>query len=322
MTDQLSVAPARALPKHRPARGWIAVPVTIGLLVLASVTTDGFATWENVKAIIASVAVTGPVAIAATLIMVSGSLFSLSLGVTAATSGMLFLSLLGQGLLTAILVSLVVGALVFAAQGWVIGEWGVNPVIITIGAGSLQSAVAAKLSGGNNVLAPAGVTGLDFLSRNVLGLPMGVYLFAVVALLVHGLLSRTSLGRGIYLVGQNRQAAYVAGIPVTVILTAAFAVAGVCVALAGLVQAASITSANLAAQGTLTFDATAAAVVGGNAVQGGRGSVPRTLAGVMIIATVTDLFLIRGYSTGIQLALKGLLVVAFVFLSAKSRAAR
>ncbi|MFD2421721.1 ABC transporter permease [Amycolatopsis pigmentata] len=327
MTEQISAAPPSASTRpgsarKRVSRRWIAAPVAIGLLVIASVTTDGFATWENAKAIVASVAVIGPVAIAATLIMVSGSLFSLSLGVTAATSGMLFLSLLDRGLLIAIVVTLVAGALVFAAQGWAIGAWGVNPVIITIGAGSLQAAVAAELSGGNNVLAPAGFPGLDLLSRNVLGLPMGVYLFAAVAAAVHGLLSRTSWGRGIYLVGQNRQAAYVAGLPVTAILTAAFAVAGVCVALAGLVQAASITSANLAAQGTLTFDATAAAVVGGNAVQGGRGSVPRTLAGVMIIATVTDLFLIRGYSTGMQLALKGLLVMVFVFLSAKSRAAR
>lgn len=327
MTDQLSAAPPRSSPdpgsvRNRAGRGWIAVPAAAGLLVVASLTTDGFATWENAKAIISSVAVIGPVAIAATLIMVSGSLFSLSLGITAATSGMLFLSLLDEGLLTAVLVSLVAGALVFAAQGWAIGAWGVNPVIITIGAGSLQSAVAAKLSGGNNVLPPAGFTGLDAVNRNVAGLPMGVYLFAVVAVVAHGLLSRTSLGRGIYLVGQNRQAAYVAGLPVTAILTAAFAVAGVCVALAGLVQASSITSANLAGQGTLTFDATAAAVVGGNAVQGGRGSVPRTLAGVMIIATVTDLFLIRGYSTGTQLVLKGLLVVAFVLGPARSRRAR
>lgn len=327
MTDQISAAPAGSSPRpgaagERTARGWIAVPVAAALLAIASVTTDGFATWANARAIVASVAVIGPVAIAATLIMLSGSLFSLSLGITAAISGMLFLSLLDHGLLTAIVVALALGALIFAVQGWAIGTWGVNPVIITIGAGSLQAAVATKLSGGNNVLPPAGFTGLDFLSRNVLGLPMGVYLFAVVAAVVHGLLSRTTPGRGIYLVGQNRQAAYAAGIPVTAILTTAFAIAGVCVALAGLVQAASITSANLASQGTLTFDATAAVVVGGNAVAGGRGSVPRTLAGVMIIATVTDFFLLRGYSTGMQLTLKGLLVVAFVFLSAKSRAVR
>ncbi|WP_412515247.1 ABC transporter permease [Actinomadura madurae] len=327
MTDQVGAAPADAVPRSgsagKPsARGLIAVLAVAGLLAIASVTTDGFATWANAKAIVASVAVIGPVAVAATLIMLSGSLFSLSLGVTAAISGMLFLSLLEHGVLTGIVVTLVVGALVLAVQGWAIGAWGANPVIITIGAGSVQAAVAVKLSNGNNVLAPAGFAGLDFLSRNILGLPMGVYLFAVVAAIVHALLSRTSLGRGIYLVGQNRQAAHVAGLPVTTIFAATFAIAGVCVALAGLVQAASITSANLAGQGTLTFDATAAAVVGGNAVAGGRGSVPRTLAGVMIIAIVSDLLLIRGYSTGMQLALKGLLVVTFVFMSEKSRVVR
>jgi len=327
MTDQISPAPPgssrrQAFDRPRVSRDQYALLAAIGLLLVASLTTDGFATWENAKAILASVAVIGPIAIAATLIMLSGSLFSLSLGVTAATSGMLFLSLLDHGALVAALAAVMVGAVVFAAQGWVIGEWGVNPVIITIGAGSLQAAVATKLSGGTNVLPAAGSDSLDFLSRIVLGLPTGVYIAAVVAVVVHWLLSRTSLGRGIYLVGQNRQAAYVAGLPVTAILAAAFAVAGVCVALAGLVQAASTTSANLGSQGTLTFDATAAAVVGGNAVAGGRGSVLRTMAGVMIIATVTDYFLIQGYSAGTQLALKGVLVVVFVFFSSTSKAAR
>jgi len=327
MTDQLSSAPPGSSSRagsggERAIRDWLAVLAVVGLLSVASLTTDGFATWENAKAIIASVAVIGPIAVAATLIMLSGSLFSLSLGVTAATSGMLFLSLLDRGVLAAVVVAVVVGALVFAAQGLAIAAWGVNPVIITIGAGSLQAAVATKLSGGTNILPPAGFDELDFLRRNVLGLPMGVYMFVAVATVVHWLLSCTSLGRGIYLVGQNRQAAYVAGLPVTTLLAAAFAIAGACVAMAGVVQAASTTSANLGSQGTLTFDAIAAAVVGGNAVAGGRGSVLRTLAGVMIIAIVTDFFLIRGYSAGAQLALKGLLVVMFVFFSSKSRAAR
>lgn len=326
MSPQLTATLSSAIrtpraSRTRTARG-LTVLATMGLLTTASLTTEGFATLENAKAILASVGVVGPVAIAATLVMLSGSLFSLSLGVTAATSGMLFLSMLDHGVVAAIVVTVLVGALVLALQGAAIGAWGANPVIITIGAGSLIAAVANMLSGGNTILAPVGFTGYDFLSRNVLGVPMGVYIFLVLAVTVHWLLTYTTLGRATLLVGQNRQAAYVAGLPVTSIVCAAFALAGACVAIAGLVQAASITSANLASQGTLTFDAIAAAVVGGNDVAGGRGSVVRTVAGVMIIAVVTDFLLIRGYSTGTQLALKGLLVVMFVLVSTKSRAAR
>jgi ribose/xylose/arabinose/galactoside ABC-type transport system permease subunit len=83
------------------------------------------------------------------------------------------------------------------------------------------------------------------------------------------------------------------------------------------------TSANVNLGGTLTFDAIAAVLAGGTPITGGRGSAVRTLAGVLLIATVSDLLLLRGYSTGTQIMVKGLIVLAVIVLahvrSAKGR---
>ena len=82
----------------------------------------------------------------------------------------------------------------------------------------------------------------------------------------------------------------------------------------GIFLAAFNTSANVSFGGTLTLDAIAAVLVGGTAIAGGRGSALRTLGGALLIAVIADVLLIRGYSTGAQILVKGLLVLGVVVL--------
>jgi ribose/xylose/arabinose/galactoside ABC-type transport system permease subunit len=116
------------------------------------------------------------------------------------------------------------------------------------------------------------------------------------------------------MLGENQPAARAAGLPVAKLTTAAFAVAGLCVAIAGILIAGFTKNVNLQVQGTYTFDVIAAILVGGSAVTGGRGSVGRTVIGALIIATITDLLLLRGASTGMQILVKGVIVIGVVVL--------
>ena len=104
--------------------------------------------------------------------------------------------------------------------------------------------------------------------------------------------------------------------------TAAFAVAGFCVAVTGILVAGFAQNVNLQVAGTYTFDAIAAILVGGSAVTGGWGSVGRTVIGALIIATVTDMLLLVGASTGMQILVKGLIVTVVVVLLHLSRGER
>ncbi len=283
------------------------------VIVVAAVTTPGFATVDNGKAILSATAFVGIIAVGSTLIMLSGNLFSMSLGTTTAVTSVLFLYTLRSGVVVAIVVTLLVGVAIFALQGALVGSIGANPIIVTIGAGAIQVGITTWLAPGN-VSPPSGDSSVEFLSRNLFGLPFSIYVFVAVAILGELTLRRTRFGRQMYLLGENREAARAAGLPVASITTAAFAVAGLCVATTGILVGAFNQNSNLAVSGTFTFDAIAAVLVGGSAVSGGRGSVVRTVVGALVIAVVSDLLLLRGGSTGVQVLVKGVIVIAVVVL--------
>lgn len=291
----------------------LTVTALVLLLGYGMATTDGFASVDNGRAILAAVGVTGFAALGATVIMLGGHLFSMSASVTAAGSAMIFLALLPHGVVVALSLALVAGAVGYGLQGFAIGAWGANPIVVTIGVGSLQVAVATMLTDGSSVRVDPEVTGYGFLTDTRLGIPSAVYLLVVVAVVLHLLLTRTNWGRNLYFLGQSPAAAYAGGLPVVLTTVMAFCIAGACTAFAGIIQAAATRSATINDLSTLAFDAVAAAVVGGNAIGGGRGSVPRTLLGVVVIAALSDLLLLRSYSSGVRLLATGLLVVAFVF---------
>jgi ribose/xylose/arabinose/galactoside ABC-type transport system permease subunit len=206
----------------------------------------------------------------------------------------------------------VAGALVTGLQGAVVGYAGANPVVLTIAASFAVAGLATGISGGTSV-SPSG-TGYDRLNATPGGLALSVYVLIVLALAVEWVLRRTGFGRSLYLIGENRPAARAAGMPVGRTTTAAWLGAGALFAVTAVFTAAFNTAANVNLGGTLTFDAIAAVLAGGTPISGGRGSALRTLAGAVLIAAVSDILLLRGYSTGVQIMVKGLIVLAVVVL--------
>jgi simple sugar transport system permease protein/ribose transport system permease protein len=301
----------------RPA-GRIARPgpfgIGIGVLVLAvlavGATTDRFLSLDNARAILASTAFVGITAIGATLVMIAGSAVSLAVSQTATVVAMIFLATQQLGLGVALLLALLCGVATTALQGAVIGFWAANPIVLTIAAGFAIGGVATWISDGTNVSAAA--PAYDVLNATPLGLPLAVYVLLAVTALAQWTLRRTTAGRQMYLVGENRAAAHAAGLPVGRVTVIAWAFFGACIALTGVFLAAFNTSANSALGGTLTLDAIAAVLAGGTAIAGGRGSALRTLGGALLISIISDVLLLRGYSTGVQILVKGLLVLAVV----------
>jgi ribose/xylose/arabinose/galactoside ABC-type transport system permease subunit len=301
---------ARSLQAWR--RSGAAILVTLlGLGFLAvAVTTNRFLTLDNARAILASAAFVGITAIGATLVMIAGSTISLATSQTATVAAMLFLAAQGLGLVTSIIVALVCGIALTALQGAAIGFWHANPIVLTIAVGFAIGGVATWLSGGTPVYAES--RAFEVLNSTPLGLPLAVYVLIVVAIVAEWLLRRTTAGRHMYLVGENRAAARAAGLPVGRVTVIAWAFFGACIAMTGIFLASFNTSATVTLGGTLTLDAIAAVLVGGTAIAGGRGRAVQTLAGAVFIAVVSDLLLLRGYSTGMQILVKGVLVLAVV----------
>lgn len=292
------------------------------LLVAASLTTEGFYSVANAKAVFTSASIVGIIAIGATAIVLGGHLFSLSLGTTVAISAMSFLYALRFGLVPAIVLTLVLGAVVVGVQGALVGRWGANPIIVTIAAGALQEGAVTWVSGGVSVYPPADGPDFSFLAKPLLGIPFPVYVFVALAVLGEWLLRRTVFGRQLVLMGESPKAARAGALPVTRTTIVAFAAAGVTAAVAGVLLGAFNQSGTLTTTGTLTYDSIAAVLVGGTAVTGGRGSVLRSAVGALLIAAISDMLLLRGYSTPVQVLVLGLIVTCVVVLNHLSAAAR
>jgi ribose/xylose/arabinose/galactoside ABC-type transport system permease subunit len=300
------------LEEWRSLRGLFTGLAALGLVVLVvlALTTDRFLTVENIKAILSSASIVGIMALGLTFITLIGSLVSLAIAATAVMGAMVFLVELNLGLVPALAISMAAGAAVTALQGLIIGAWGANPVILTIGAGFLLSGITTKASGGAIVQPTGG--GWSTLNSTPLGVPLGVYVMVALALVYQFVLKRTVFGRRVILIGENRDAARAAGMRIPRITAIAFAIAGASFALGGAFLGAFNKGASSQLEGTTTFDVIAAVLVGGTLIAGGRGSALRTLAGAIVIATISDLLLLRGFNTGAQILLKGLLVVLVV----------
>jgi ribose/xylose/arabinose/galactoside ABC-type transport system permease subunit len=304
-------APARPEPRTRPGLGLnVIVVVALLVVVVVGLETDRFVTVANAKAIITSASLVGIAALGLTLITIGGGAVSLAISQTVAAVGMVFLTTQSLGLWPAVALALLTGALVTGLQGAIVGYAAANPIVLTIAASFAITGVATGLSGGESVHASG--SGYDLLNSTPGGLALSVYVLIVLVAVVEWTLRRTSFGRVLYLIGENRRAARAAGLLVGRTTTVAWLGAGALFAVTACFTAAFNTAANVNLGGTLTFDAIAAVLAGGTPISGGRGSAVRTLAGALLIAAVSDILLLRGYSTGVQIMVKGLIVLFVV----------
>jgi ribose/xylose/arabinose/galactoside ABC-type transport system permease subunit len=297
----------------------------VGLAAVIFVfTTDGFTNGTNLRGILTAASFAGVIAIGQVAIMISGNFFSLSMGTMVAGAAMLFFWALQFGLLPAILIAIVAAAVVSGLQGYVVGSWSANSIVVTIAASVLLQGVIIYITTGSTVLPPAGAPSTSFLADRVGGIAVSAIVFLVVAIIVQIFLSRTRQGAYIFLVGANKAAARAGGIPTTTPVVVAFAIAGACSGVAGILLAGFTQGAALTIEGTLVFDAIAAVLVGGAAVAGGRGSAIATVLSSIGIAAITAALVLRDYSTGVQILIKGLIVIGavlYVHVWSKSRSA-
>ncbi|GAA2038339.1 ABC transporter permease [Agromyces tropicus] len=155
---------------------------------------------------------------------------------------------------------------------------------------------------------------IDFMNSDLLGIDMLIWIFVIVAVAGWILLNRTTFGRRTVAIGGNREAARLAGIAVRRHTMYLYALAGLTAGIAA-VMILGRTTAGTSTHGTLyELDAIAAVVVGGTLLVGGRGTITGTVFGVLIFATLTNVFTQNNLSTSVQAVAKGVIIVIAVLL--------
>ena len=266
--------------------------LALTLLVIFSVTIDGFLQSDNILSIIQSVSVLGILGIAMAIsiigrgidlsvvaIMVYGVAWTLAL---AGTGMSLYLALLlGMGF--AICAGLVNGFLIAYAE--------IPAIFATLASGTAIYGFGQYFLVSTEVIyLPADFGGLEVIgSGRTFGIPNIVFSFAVMALAVWLLLQKTVFGRYLYAMGDNPAAARSTGIPTRPLMVAQYVLSAVIGYIAGLVTATAVASMNTRiVNSTLIYDVILVAVIGGISLSGGRGNIRNVLVGTVLIGILLN----------------------------------
>lgn len=287
-----------------------ALPILIlVVLIVASITTQGFAEPTNFRAILINTAITGIAAVGMTAVTLSGNFFSLGVGPTVILSGILFLALADTSgsVAVAFAATIAVALLLGTVQALIVAA-GLNPVITTLAFGTIVYGCVAVWTGGEVVT--AGAVQVTWLATSdILGLPLPVVVFIVLTTLVALLSERTVLGRQMRLLGENRETAVMSGISVTAVTAAAFGSMSIGAALAGVFSASQLRQMQANDLPNLTMDIIAAVLVGGAAISGGEASPIRSALGALLLVILGNVMLLQGYSPGVRVFGVGVVVV-------------
>jgi ribose transport system permease protein len=158
-----------------------------------------------------------------------------------------------------------------------------------------------------------------FAATRIVGITSAAWIMIVTAIAGAILLSRTTFGRYVYATGGNAQAARLGGVRVNKIRIATFALSGAAAALAGVLDASRVLSAQASSGQFLTFTVLTGIIVGGTSILGGEGSVPRTVLGCLFIALVGNGFNLLGLDPFYQQITLGIILLVAVGTDAWSR---
>lgn len=292
---------------------------TFGILMILVVTLGFlspkyFLTTNNMTQILLQSAIT--------ILMACGEFFAiliagidLSVGSIVALVGMVTAKMMIAGIPVplAILLGVLIGALLGAINGSLVNYTGLHPFIITLGTQSIFRGITLIISDARPVFGfpqgfKAGIAG------RVGVVPIPVIIALVVAVLLAVVTRKTVLGRNIYALGGNKDAAWVSGINVKLHTLIVFIISGVCSGIAGIVMTARLGAAEpLAAVGYETF-AIASAIIGGTSFFGGKGKIFGVVMGGLIIGVINNGLNILNVATYYQQIVMGGLIIIAVFL--------
>ncbi|KZB87004.1 ABC transporter [Amycolatopsis regifaucium] len=293
--------------------------VLVILCIVGQVTRpDQFFTEGNISTILRLAAAIGVVSVGMTFVIIAGGI-DLSVGSIVALSSVWLTTLATQsyGPFVMILCGLLVGLGCGLINGILVSYGKIVPFIATLAMYVAARGLAERISGRRTqVVSEAGF--LDFFRGDLLGVPVLIWMFALVFVVGWVLLNRTTFGRRTFAVGGNAEASRLAGINVKRHIALVYGVAGLCCGIAALMVVAR-TTAGASTNGMLyELDAIAAVVIGGTLLTGGRGSLIGTLIGVLIFTVLSNIFTLNNLDTDIQNIAKGVIIVLAALLQFRS----
>ena len=286
------------------------------LCIIISIITDKFLTFQNLKLILNQISINGILAIGVTFPLITAGI-DISIGSVVGLSGVIAaLSAPADSnvpMIVPVMAALTCGLCIGSFNGFLITKGKLAPYIVTLGMMTIVRGLSLIAAGGRPVsrLIPT----FDFLGNGtIFSIPVPILIFAIVAVISHIILKHLKIGRYIYAVGGNTNAAFASGISPVKIKFFVHVMSSTLAGLAGIILASRINTGHPNSGAGYELDAIAAAVVGGTSLAGGTGGIPGTVIGALIIGVIINGLDLMAVSSYWQQVVKGLIIITSVLI--------
>ncbi len=286
--------------------------VLIALCLLFGILSPVFFSAENVLNILRQVAVVGIVAVGMTFVILTGGI-DLSVGSIIGIASVFTakIMLAGVPVVWAVALALAMCALFGLANGLIVNELFIPPLVATLGTMTALRGVAFIISGGLPVFGFSNT--LSYLGQGyVWVIPVPVIVMAATFALGFVLLDATRFGRYVYGVGGNEEATRLSGVSVKAIKALVYTMSGFLSGVAGVVLLSRINSGQPKAGQGYEMDVITAVVIGGVSISGGEGNILLVVAGVLIMGVLSNGMILLNINEYVQWVVKGLVLLAAV----------
>lgn len=324
MKNSLTPSLSKTTPSYKTRFGRLSqyglLIAFVGICVVLSVITPRFFTVQNLMIIVTQVSINALLAFGVTFIIITGGI-DLSIGSIVAITGVVAASFAHPDtypVVVPVLVGLLAGLLFGAFNGFVITRSHVPPFIVTLGTMTIGRGLALILSKGRPISNLS--DSFNFIGGGkLLGVPTLIIILVVAFIGCAVLLKKTVIGRYMYAVGGNEQAARASGIPINKVKLIVYTLGGGLAALAGILLTSRITTGQPNAGQGFELDAIAAAIIGGTSTSGGTGTMTGTLLGALLIGVISNGLDLLNVTSYYQEVVMGSIIIGAVVLDSMNQ---
>ncbi|BDU40007.1 Ribose transport system permease protein rbsC [Vibrio nigripulchritudo MADA3029] len=283
------------------------------LMIVSSFLSEYFLTVNNLTNIVLQTSIVAIVAFGMTYaILLAG--IDLSVGSIVALTGLVLVVGLTYGLPFSLMLPVALGVSVLCgfANGFITTWLGVHPFIVTMSFMGIWRGAAMLTSDGQAISLYDNAPFEYVFNGYFLGIPFPIVILIAMIALNHFLLSKTTFGRKVYIVGGNPEAAAYSGINVSKTTIYSYMITGLMAGIGGVMLASRMFSAQPTSANGMELDAIAACVLGGTSLTGGRGTIIGTLIGALIIAVLSNVMSLMNVDFFVSLIVKGIVILIAV----------
>ncbi|MDR1580619.1 MAG: ABC transporter permease [Synergistaceae bacterium] len=296
-----------------------ALVALIALITAASFMYKEFFTLNNMSNVLRQMSMVGLMSVGMTLVILTAGI-DLSVGATVAISAIIAARLSNYGIIPAIAIPLVVGAIIGGVNGFIVNNLRIVPFIATLAVQMALRGAAYLMTDMKSIAVDRSEKTFIALGRGYfLKVPVPVIIFLVVSLIMIFICKKTGFGRSVYAIGGNEDAAGMMGLRVKRDKMLCYVITGFLSSLAGVILCARLGAGQPVSGEGWEMDSIASVAIGGTLLSGGVGGVEKTICGVLIIGFIKNIINLQGdVNSYWQKIIMGIILLLVVIIQNKT----